>query len=946
MPIHFLVEVMAMRRAAENMRRQQQLTVEREFPRDKIVNRRRKRRRGRRKVAGAVDLVVKLQEGKFRLPERPEGTRRHNKPQFHKQRHLLGQPQTFEASGADQQKSSNTVSPDPTHSNSDGLASNSVSNLPNIDPSDGSRNEDKTMGSTATIIPYQDEQQSQHGENRNFEPAKLRCRGIEELGTNSTLKAFANECTSDHNVKLKPAQLDEVRKSLQARTSKMYSHFPSMLDLIVSLAHPIYGIRDGTVLIQRGEMLEQIVIVLQGALVEPEKVYEEGSVIGIENLIAPGVCQRAVMAWTDAKLQKDECILAVIEGVKLRSAMRDHSVRCKQEVRALIDLNSAFVNLPGSIKDELGLCLQERLWQRGEHLMTEGELGEEMIFVEEGVADVSITKGDVATVVAQVEKGSVVGEGALFDETSTRSASVIAKTAIVKGRSLLYHDFHSIVGEDAERLLQELFYAKILKGCKTFKSMPVDQIEELSSSATKKHYSKGDYIVKEGDVGNELFIVVRGKVSFFKLLPKGPKGKLVNSELGSVFSGSVFGEGALVDKKPRSASCVASSDNGAECAIITFSDYNRCIRESEDVTESLRKDFKQRDEGDFSTADLANLEPICQLGEGAAGRVLLVRHQVTGRTAALKAINIAEAIEKGYGKYAAAEASILKAIHHPFLCSLYRTLKNTKQVFLVIEPVLGGELLHFMLNNPDLVSEEKNIQFYVGQCVDVLCYLHRLKIAYRDVKPENLMLDSNGYVKLVDFGFAKKLSQGTHVAGIMSSAEETFTMCGTPEYMAPEVYSMSGHGTTADWWSVGILTHELFVGIVPFQGESTLAIMESIGRYDRLYPKNVSFSGEHISEHAANLMLGLLCPKEHKRLGSKSSRQRLEKCELYSHPFFGSLNWRSLRARVLPAPYVPEIKSNYDTHNFDGFDSFSLDLNDNESEDIGIFNMPSWTLNF
>ena len=151
--------------------------------------------------------------------------------------------------------------------------------------------------------------------------------------------------------------------------------------------------------------------------------------------------------------------------------------------------------------------------------MSEGEVGEEMIFIESGEAEVTVTKGEISTVVAKVEKGNVVGEGALFDSDSRRSANVIAKSKTVRGRSLLYKDFHSIVGQGAERFLQDLFLAKILTGIKTFKSMSTDQIDALCASATTKHYAKGEDMVKEGDLGNELFIVIRGKVSFFKQLP-------------------------------------------------------------------------------------------------------------------------------------------------------------------------------------------------------------------------------------------------------------------------------------------------------------------------------------------------------------------------------------------------------------------------------------------
>jgi CRP-like cAMP-binding protein len=809
--------------------------------------------------------------------------------------------------------------------------------LPNIHTPVPSPATATTNTNTNTNTNTGEEQLKRLQRSRNFEPAKLRCREFEDMAqTAGTLQHVVRRSTENAALApLSPTQLGKIRRSMEEKTSKMYSHFPSMLELILSFVRPVEGLYDGTLLVQKGEKLESIIIVVEGALVEPEKIHQEGSVLGIENLLDGITAQHAVLAWTDAHV--NQCVVAAIDGKSLRDAMREHSIKSKHKVRALIELNAGFANLPPAIKDELGLCLREKVWERGEHLMTEGDTGEDMIFIEAGVADVTITKGDLSKVVAQVQKGAVVGEGALFDATSRRSASVVAKTPVVRGRSLSYQDFHTIIGKGAERFLQELFYTKILTGTKTFKSMPTDQIDGLSASATTKHYAQGEYVVREGDVGTELFIVVRGTISFFKQLPNGTNGSLVSTELGSVFSGAVFGEGALVDKKPRSASCIATSENGAECAIISFADYAEIIKEGEGVTESLRKDFKERDEGDFSSAEVGDLEAIYPLGQGVAGTVMLVRHQVTGRTAALKAINIARAVELGYGSYAAAEASILKSVHHPFLCVLYRTLKHSTQVFLVMEPVLGGELLHVMMNEPDVASVEKNIRFYVGQCLEMLCYLHRMKIAYRDMKPENLLLGHDGYLKLIDFGFAKKLNMGPN--------EETFTMCGTPEYMAPEVYSMSGHNTAADWWSLGIVMHEMFVGMVPFQGESTLAIMEGIGRYSRLYPDNVSFRGNHISENAANLMLGLLCPREHKRLGYRSSRKRLEKCELYAHPFFEGLNWRSLRAKVVTAPYIPKIVNNYDAHNFAEGDTDIVPMQEAGTAGSSAM-LPKWTQEF
>ena len=154
---------------------------------------------------------------------------------------------------------------------------------------------------------------------------------------------------------------------------------------------------------------------------------------------------------------------------------------------------------------------------------------------------------------------------------------------------------------------------------------------------------------------------------------------------------------------------------------------------------------------------------------------------------------------------------------------------------------------------------------------------------------------------------------------------ETFTLCGTPEYTAPEVFRMIGHSTCCDWWSVGVLMHELSVGIPPFQGSHTMEIMESIAGYERLYPDSIYLRDtedelNRITVASEKLIKAFLCPKPYARLGreSHSNSNAIRK-----HPFFNGFNWKSLRARTMNSPFTPSIASKYDGHNF----------NENENEE-------------
>ncbi|XP_067841800.1 putative serine/threonine-protein kinase PRKY isoform X3 [Heptranchias perlo] len=203
---------------------------------------------------------------------------------------------------------------------------------------------------------------------------------------------------------------------------------------------------------------------------------------------------------------------------------------------------------------------------------------------------------------------------------------------------------------------------------------------------------------------------------------------------------------------------------------------------------------------------MEDLETVATVGTGTFGRVLLVKDKKTREYCALKAMSIPDVIRLKQEQHVHNEKSILTEIHHPFLIKLYWTHHDERFLYMLMEYVPGGELFSY-LRNLGRFNNSTGL-FYSAEIVCAIEYLHAKDIVYRDLKPENILLDREGHIKLTDFGFAKKL------------VDRTWTLCGTPEYLAPEVIQSKGHGRAVDWWALGVLMFEMLSGWC-WKGEET-----------------------------------------------------------------------------------------------------------------------------
>ena len=283
-----------------------------------------------------------------------------------------------------------------------------------------------------------------------------------------------------------------------------------------------------------------------------------------------------------------------------------------------------------------------------------------------------------------------------------------------------------------------------------------------------------------------------------------------------------------------------------------------------------------------------DFEPLSCLGKGSYGTVLLVRQKKTGRLYAQKQFKKASLnVHKHLIEQAKTERDILESINsHAFVVKLYYAFQDHAKLYLILEYAQGGELFTY-LKHEKMFPEDKAC-FYMAEMVLALEHLHHtVGVVYRDLKPENCLLDAEGHLLLTDFGLSKKRVDG----------ERCTSFSGTVEYMAPEVILGQGHGMQVDWWSLGAVGVDLLTGAPPFQGSNTAKIKQRICEQKLALPY-------YLGPDAKDLLIRLLRKDPKRRLGGTTPKDLLA---LKKHRFFRKIDWERLEKRELEAPIRPFI---------------------------------------
>ncbi|RXN35697.1 cAMP-dependent kinase catalytic subunit alpha [Labeo rohita] len=312
--------------------------------------------------------------------------------------------------------------------------------------------------------------------------------------------------------------------------------------------------------------------------------------------------------------------------------------------------------------------------------------------------------------------------------------------------------------------------------------------------------------------------------------------------------------------------------------------------EMESVKEFLafaREDFLRKWENPAqNTACLEDFDRLKTLGTGSFGRVMLVRHRETGQHYAMKILNKQKVVKLKQIEHTLNEKRILQAVSFPFLVRLEYSFKDNTNLYMVMQYVQGGEMFSHLRR--------------IGR--------------FRDLKPENLLIDQQGYIQVTDFGFAKRVKG------------RTWTLCGTPEYLAPEIilskvsravlvslkrlrHVHNGYNKAVDWWALGVLMYEMAAGYPPFFADQPIQI------YEKIVSGKVRFPS-HFSSDLKDLLRNLLQVDLTKRYGNLKNGVN----DIKGHKWFSTTDWIAIYQRRVEAPFVPKCRGPGDTSNFDDYE--------------------------
>ncbi|XP_029639196.1 cGMP-dependent protein kinase 1 isoform X1 [Octopus sinensis] len=656
----------------------------------------------------------------------------------------------------------------------------------------------------------------------------------------------------------------------------------TLRDLQLALREKIEELRQRDVLIDELELdldeKDEVIRKLQNELDKYRSVLKP-PVAAHKNLVLAGRTKRLAIS-------AEPNMVKSLHTIKLKRTLKTAS--SKELIKQAILENDFMQKLEMPQIREIVDCMYPVEYAENSLIIKEGDEGSLVFVMEEG--KVEVTK--------EGQKLCRIGPGKVFGELATlynctRTASVRALTPC-RLWAIDRPSFQSIMMSTG--LLRHSENMALLRSVPTFMSLIDENLSKIADLLEEEHYENGEYIIRQGARGDTFYIISKGMVKVTKKVSGTQQDQLIRV----LQKGDFFGEKALHGDDLRTANMIAADPSGVDCLVLDRECYSQLIgnldneqRRYEDNEDELSLD------PEFNKLELADLKVLTTLGVGGFGRVELVQiKDDDSRTFALKQMRKQHIVETRQQEHILNEKKIMAEARSHFIVRLYRSFKDQKYLYMLLEVCLGGELWTILRDKGSF--DDTTTRFYTGCVIEAFDYLHTRGVVYRDLKPENLLLDNHGYVKLVDFGFAKKIGHGN----------KTWTFCGTPEYVAPEIILNKGHDFSSDCWSLGILMFELLTGSPPFNGADPMKtynmILKGIDAID--FPRKITRS-------AQNLIKKLCRENPTERLGfGRCGIQDIQK-----HKWFEGFNWDGLCRRTMEAPIIQTVLSSTDTSNFDTY---------------------------
>jgi len=650
----------------------------------------------------------------------------------------------------------------------------------------------------------------------------------------------------------------------------------------------------GNVIIQQGGVGDFFYVVAEGQVnisVNGKHVYlcARGGSFGELSLLYN--CPRSSTCVANT-----ECHLWKVDQKTFRYMLANNTASTQKYIQDTLRKVKILSDLEDNMLSRVADALTTVSFPKGEIIINKGDVGEVFYILREGTVKIhDIGFGDNQYADQFLGPGEAFGETALLTEDPRYYSCTATSPCILL--FLSRKTFESTLGT-LQSLMDHARNKRVLKRVPIFANSHFQPYEmtRLADKVEEIHFPKGTLLAQKGQPAEKnLYVIRTGRVVVVN----------DNGLISDLGSESYFGETVIQHEQITISRETITIEEDTVCDVLTqesiisvIGNVARLGKPLPPVASKLNKSYQLKD-----------MEWVRILGVGTFGKVWLVNHKKTGRPFALKTLEKREIIGHHQVEGVIREKNIMSSLDHPFVVNLISTFQNDSSLYLLIELVQGGELfsvIHTETRSRDGISNN-NARFYAACILESLSHLHHHHISYRDLKPENILIDSKGYSVLVDLGFAKIVM------------DKTYTLCGTPEYLAPEVILSKGHDKGVDYWALGVLIYEMVVGQSPFSvyGSDQVSLFKRIVQVKYSFPQ-ASLHGVAtgiVDELAQDMITKLIVRKQTNRYGCLARADM----DVRNHPWLATIDTDKLLKRQIRAPWVPQLKDGLDSSHFDSY---------------------------
>ncbi|RQM19491.1 hypothetical protein B5M09_004589 [Aphanomyces astaci] len=553
---------------------------------------------------------------------------------------------------------------------------------------------------------------------------------------------------------------------------------------------------------------------------------------------------------------------------KYKKVVYPKSDGSKELILKAIQSNILFQGLSQGEQSDCVDAFQCREHEAGVEIITQGDQGENFYVVQSGTLDILVSvKTNPPIKFGALTSGMGFGELALLCNTP-RAATIKSKSSVVLW-ALDRNDFREIC--TTHEAMRHAKAVEFLRQVEVLKKLSSAEIIRVAAAMQWEEYESNTVIFREGEMGEHFYVITSGEVQVTKL----NAATEVDEFVRVMSSGDHFGELALLKDDTRSATCVSTTD--VQLLVLSRDHFSAMLGSLQELMDRpdvpLLISSKKSSVLDLSRAasikykldiPFEDLEIMHALGSGAFGRVKLVRHMQTDQTFALKCLVKSHIVANNLKDHVVNEKKVMMMLDHPFILKLHHTYKDDLYVYFLLELALGGELFTFLRRRERF--EEAAARFYVASVVLAFEHMHQKMIAYRDLKPENLILDASGFLK--------------------------------------------GHDKAVDYWALGVLIYELIAGTVPFFADDPMQVYSLVLTGNIKFPVHFRYKAIRT---CIDLVQKLLAQNPVRRLGNLKHGVG----DIINHRWFSGYDWDGLLKHKLTPPIIPQLKNNMDSSNFE-----------------------------